>query len=135
MTPLLSHHLFICVAVRGPNMGKGLKKLTRSRGSKLPLIITRGRTRPTSALIGAKFVTECNIAVRNHIPVYTHWKKYRQDLGLLCDFYGKMAVFTNCIPLPPFTVYKAFISQKLSFLCMFFHTTRENFQRTQSNHQ
>ncbi|KAM0887138.1 hypothetical protein ACQ4PT_029243 [Festuca glaucescens] len=77
--------------VRGPNMGKGLTKLTRSRGSKLPLIITRGRTRPTSALIGAKFVTECNIAVRNHIPVYMHWKKYRQDPRLLCDFYGKMA--------------------------------------------
>jgi hypothetical protein len=82
------------------------------------------RTRPTSSLIGAKFVTVCNIAVRNHIHVYTHWKKYHQDPGLLCDFYGKMAVFTNCIHLPPFSFYKSFISQKLSFLCMFFHTTR-----------
>ncbi|KAM0859213.1 hypothetical protein ACQ4PT_047343 [Festuca glaucescens] len=71
-------------------MGKGLIKMSRSRGSKLPLIITRGRTRPKSAIIGAKFVSECNIAVRNHIPVYTHWKKYRQDPGLLCDFYGKV---------------------------------------------
>ncbi|KAM0906776.1 hypothetical protein ACQ4PT_016577 [Festuca glaucescens] len=72
-------------------MGKGLIKMSYSRGSKLPLIITRGRTRPTSAIIGAKFVSECNIAVKNHIPVYTHWKKYRQDPGLLCDFYGKVA--------------------------------------------
>ncbi|KAM0826433.1 hypothetical protein ACQ4PT_068884 [Festuca glaucescens] len=72
-------------------MGKGLIKMSRARGSKLPLIITRVRTRPTSAIIGAKFVIECNIAVRNHIPVYTHWKKYHQDPGLLCDFYGKVA--------------------------------------------
>jgi hypothetical protein len=118
LAPLLSHQIFICVEVRVPNMGKELIKRTRSRGSKLPLVITRGGTRLTSALISAKFVSECNIAVRNHIRVYTHSKKYRQDPELMCDFYGKMTVFTNCIPLPLFTVYKAFISHKFSFLCM-----------------
>ncbi|KAK1630672.1 hypothetical protein QYE76_004987 [Lolium multiflorum] len=31
------------------------------------------------------------VLILNHIPVYVHWKKYRQDQGLLCDLYGKVA--------------------------------------------
>jgi hypothetical protein len=80
------------------NKGKVLSRLPRSRGGKLPIVIPRGRTRPESALIAAKFATECNIAIRNHVHVRTHWKDYREDTGLLCDFIGKVAVSTYCIP-------------------------------------
>ena len=69
--------------------------MTRSNGRKLPVIIPRGRVRPVSTVINAKYVTECNITIRNHIPVRAHLKEYKNDTGLLCDYYEKLAV-THC---------------------------------------
>ena len=53
-------------------MGKGLSRLNRTLGFKLPVVIPEGRIRPVDAIIAAKFATECNIAVRNHVPVRSH---------------------------------------------------------------
>ncbi|CAN6329473.1 unnamed protein product, partial [Urochloa humidicola] len=67
---------------RGVNMGHGLQRLTRARHSKLPIVIAEGKIRPVVPVIAAKWATECNIIVRNHIPVLTHWKEYKRRPGL-----------------------------------------------------
>jgi len=78
-------------------MGKGLSRMSRSWGGKLSAIIPSRRTRPESAIIAAKFATECNIAIRNHVLVCTHWKEYTEDTGLICDFIGKVVVSTYSV--------------------------------------
>lgn len=78
--------------IRGINMGKGLQKMSRARRGKLVVVIPEGKLRPVSPLVAAKFATECNIAVRNHVPVLRHWKEYKHVHLTL--FMGKLRVST-----------------------------------------
>ncbi|CAO2207887.1 unnamed protein product [Urochloa humidicola] len=64
---------------RGVNMGHGLQRLTRARRSRLPIVIAEGKIKPVVPVIAAKWATECNIIVRNHIPVLKHWKEYKKQ--------------------------------------------------------
>ncbi|CAN6216711.1 unnamed protein product, partial [Urochloa humidicola] len=73
---------------RGLNMGHGLERVTRARGGKLPVVIAEGHIRPLVPLIAAKYATECNIAVRNHLPVLKHWKDYERQPALIDEFLG-----------------------------------------------
>ncbi|KAF0906452.1 hypothetical protein E2562_011447 [Oryza meyeriana var. granulata] len=76
-------------------MGKGLQRLTQTRCGKLPVVISEGRTRPVVPLVAAKFATECNIAVRNHLHVFKHWKDYKDQPGLFRQFLEKIAAKFN----------------------------------------
>jgi hypothetical protein len=81
-------------------MGKCLQKLSRARRGKLHVIIPEGKIRPVVPLVAAKFATECNIAVRNHVPVLKHWKDYKDQSGHFKDFIGKLGVSTYSSPFP-----------------------------------
>ncbi|CAD6267467.1 unnamed protein product [Miscanthus lutarioriparius] len=61
------------------NMGRGLQRLNRAHCGKLQVVITKGNIRPVVPLIAAKFATECNIIVRNHVPILTHRKLYKKE--------------------------------------------------------
>ncbi|TVU25401.1 hypothetical protein EJB05_27896 [Eragrostis curvula] len=74
---------------RGPSMGHGLQRMNRARRCKLPIVIPEGMTRPVVPLVAAKFATECNIIVRNHVPVLKQWKYYKKT-GLFELFTGKL---------------------------------------------
>ncbi|XP_025877465.1 uncharacterized protein [Oryza sativa Japonica Group] len=63
---------------RGNNMGRGLQRLNRACRGKLQVVITEGNIRPVVPLVAAKFATECNIIVRNHVPILPHWKLYKE---------------------------------------------------------
>jgi len=84
---------------RGVNMGHGLQRMNRSRRGKLPIIIPEGYIRPVVPDIASKYATECNITVRNHVPVLKHRKEYKKHpalidlfLGILC---AKFDIDTN----------------------------------------
>jgi hypothetical protein len=77
---------------RGVNMGHGLHRMNRAMRGKLPVVIPEGRIRPVAPLAAAKFATECNIAVRNHVPVYKHWKDYKDQASLFNLFTDKLSV-------------------------------------------
>ena len=79
---------------RGHNMGLGLQRLNRARRGKLQVVITEGHIRPVVPLVAAKFASECNIAVRNHVPVLTHWKKYKKRPAVIDTFLGILCVST-----------------------------------------
>ena len=88
---------------RGPNLGKGLERITRRRQGKLPLVIPEGKLRPEAPLLAANFATECNIIVRHHMPVFKHWKDYMDPDGHVRDgifrnFVGKVGVSTKSRP-------------------------------------
>jgi hypothetical protein len=75
-------------------MGYGLHRMNRAMRERLQVVIPEGRTRHVVPLIAAKFATECNIAVMNHLPVFKHWKDYKkkENSGLFKLFIGKLSV-------------------------------------------
>jgi hypothetical protein len=73
-------------------MGHGLHRINRGLRGKLQVVIPEGKIRPMAPLVAAKFATECNIAVRNHVPVFKHWKDYKNHSGLFNLFTGKLSV-------------------------------------------
>jgi hypothetical protein len=75
-------------------MGHGPQRLTRARHGKLPVVIPEGMTRPVVPIVAAKFATECNIAVWNHIPMLKHWSKYKNQLALIDLFLARIHVST-----------------------------------------
>ena len=62
--------------------------MSRSKKGKLPMVIEPRNIRPNFVKIAAKFATECNIAVRNHVPIFPKWKDYKDKKNLL-KFYIK----------------------------------------------
>lgn len=60
----------------------------------MPLITPEGKIRPELPLLAAKFATECNIAVRNHVHVLQSWKDYKKkdNTGIFQDFVGKVGI-------------------------------------------
>jgi len=80
-------------------MGKALETLSRARRGKLTVVIAEGKKRPAVTRVAAKFTTECNIAVRNDIPVLKNWKEYKKQPGLLRILMGRLKVSAYSIPL------------------------------------
>lgn len=78
--------------IRGPNVGRGLERMSRSKKGKLPVVIEPGKMRPNSVKIAAKFAIECNIAVRNHVPIFPKWKDYKDNKKLLRFYINKVGV-------------------------------------------
>jgi hypothetical protein len=66
--------------------------MTRSKKGKLPLVIEPGKKRPNSLMIAAKFATECNIAVRNHVPIFPHWKEYKKHPTMIRAYIERVGV-------------------------------------------
>jgi hypothetical protein len=48
--------------------------------------------RPENPMIAAKFATECNIAVRLHVPIFPRWKDYKDKPNIFKNYLGKVAV-------------------------------------------
>ena len=72
-----------------------------SRRGKLPIIIPEGHIRPLVPDIASKYATECNITVRNHVPVLKNWKEYKKHPALIDLFLGILCVstFSKFFPL------------------------------------
>jgi hypothetical protein len=81
-------------------MGHGLQRLTQAQRGKLPVVIIEGMTRPIVPIVAAKFVTECNIAVRNHILVLKHWSVYKNQPALFDLFFARIHVSTYSFSFP-----------------------------------
>jgi hypothetical protein len=45
------------------------------------VVIQKGMMRLVSPFVAAKFAVECHNAVKNHVPVRSHWKKYKGIVG------------------------------------------------------
>lgn len=66
--------------------------MSRSKNGRLPLIIDPGRIRPNSVKIAAKFATECNIAVRDSVPIFPRWKDYKNQDNLIKAYIERVGV-------------------------------------------
>ncbi|OQU79099.1 hypothetical protein SORBI_3008G095633 [Sorghum bicolor] len=88
---------------RGPSIGRELVQMTRSRKKKLPLVIEPGKRRPKSVMIAAKFATKCNIAVRQIVPIFPHWKEYKKYPKMIDAYISRVVTKfhtdTNSVPV------------------------------------
>ncbi|SPT16739.1 unnamed protein product [Triticum aestivum] len=58
--------------------GKGLERITKSLGSKVPIQNAEGMKRPEKPLQAAKLACECGLVARSHLPVLPHFKLYKK---------------------------------------------------------
>ena len=73
-------------------MGRDLDRICHGLNSKMPLVIAKGKRRPEAPMQVAKLASEGGIILRQHIPIYTHWKEYKKDENPFKDYMGKMGV-------------------------------------------
>ncbi|KAL5681190.1 hypothetical protein ACJX0J_007575, partial [Zea mays] len=80
--------------IRGKSMGRQLERISRGLNTKIPLVITEGNRRPEVPMQAAMLASEGGIVIRQHMPILTHWKEYKNDKSYLEDF-GQFAIDTK----------------------------------------
>jgi len=78
--------------MRGPNLGRGPDRMSRSKRGRIALVFEPGKIRPNSVKIAAEFATECNIAVRNFVPISPKWKEYKNKIGIFKNYIKQVVV-------------------------------------------
>jgi hypothetical protein len=66
--------------VRKKTMGHGLERMIR-RGNKMAIQVAEGKLRPDVPVQAAKLASECGVALRVNLPIYTSWKQYKDRDG------------------------------------------------------
>ena len=61
-------------------MGHGLERMIK-RGNKMPIQVAEGKLRPDVPVQAAKLASECGVALRDNLPIYTSWKQYKDKEG------------------------------------------------------
>jgi len=80
------------VVPRGKSMGKEIDSISRGLGTMIPIIVKEGKRRPEAPMQAAKLASESGIIIRQHIPIYPNWTKYKNDGHQLENFKGKLKV-------------------------------------------
>ncbi|KAF7103724.1 hypothetical protein CFC21_104685 [Triticum aestivum] len=70
--------------------GKGLERITKSLGSKVPIQIAEGMKCPEKPLQAAKLASECGLVARSHLPVLPHFKLHKKMLVYSRTTLGKL---------------------------------------------
>ncbi|KAE8771012.1 hypothetical protein D1007_57162 [Hordeum vulgare] len=70
--------------------GKGVERITKSLGTKVPIQIAQGMKRPEKPLQAAKFASACGLIARSHMSVLPHFKEYKNNATLVEDYIGKV---------------------------------------------
>jgi hypothetical protein len=75
-------------------MGKGLDRITRGLNSKICIHVSEGKRRPEVPLQAAKLASEAGIVLRQHVPIFPHWKHYKKEENKseIENYIGKIAV-------------------------------------------
>lgn len=77
---------------RPQTMGRLLDRMTRSMGKRLPITVVEGKKRPEKPVQAAKLASEGGVAIRQGIPILTHWKDYKKTNSVLDNFMGTLGV-------------------------------------------
>ncbi|KAE8767307.1 hypothetical protein D1007_61363 [Hordeum vulgare] len=71
--------------------GKGLDRINKSLGTKVPIQIAQGMKHPKKPLQAAKFASKCGLIARSDLPVLPHFKEYKNNATIVEDYIGKVA--------------------------------------------
>ena len=75
-------------------VGRELDRISRGLNTKIAVHIADGNRRPEAPMQAAKLASEAGIIIRNHIPIFTHWKHYKdkQAAAIVKDYEEKVTV-------------------------------------------
>jgi len=75
-------------------MGRDLDRIRRGLNTRIPVVIAEGKKRPEPPMQAAKLASEGGIILRQHIPIFTHWKEYKdiKNKDILPSYMGKISV-------------------------------------------
>lgn len=76
--------------------------MSRSKRGRIALVFEPGKIRPNSVKIAAEFATECNIAVRNFVPISPKWKEYKNKIGIFKNYIKQVVVSVWTLGFPLF---------------------------------
>ena len=62
------------------------------RGTKFRLVIPPGRTRPVDPKIASMYATACSVAVNVVVPIFPHWKDYKERPDIFSRFVKHVSV-------------------------------------------
>jgi len=77
---------------RGRSMGFHLERMTRGLNAKIPVLVADGKRRPDAPMQAAKLALESGIIIKQHRPIYTHWKEYKKDQATQSEYMGRLGV-------------------------------------------
>ena len=58
--------------------GVGLHKNTQSIETRMHISVVKENKRPHDPLQAVKFASEASVVVRSQVPIFPHWKYYKQ---------------------------------------------------------
>ena len=64
------------------HVGRDLDMISRGLRDKIPVNISEGKLRPEEPLQAAKLASEAGIIIRDHVPIFTHWKHYKEKAAI-----------------------------------------------------
>ncbi|CAD6248820.1 unnamed protein product [Miscanthus lutarioriparius] len=78
---------------KGKSMGRDLDRISRGLNTRIPVVIAEGKKRPEPPMQAAKLASEGGIILRQHIPIFTHWKEYKdiKNKDILPGYMGKIS--------------------------------------------
>lgn len=78
---------------KGKSMGRDLDRISRGLNTRIPVVIAKGKKRPEPPMQAAKLASEGGIILRQHIPIFTHWKAYKDNKNkdILRGYMGKIS--------------------------------------------
>ena len=81
-----------------PHIGRDLDNISRVLTDNIPVHIAEGKLRPEVPLQAAKLASEAGIILRNHVPIFTHWKHYKDKdaTAIVKDFNDRVSVSYLC---------------------------------------
>ena len=75
-------------------MGRDLDRISQGLNTRIPVVIAEGKKRPEPPMQAAKLASEGGIILRQHIPIFTHWKECKdiKNKDILPGYMGKISV-------------------------------------------
>jgi hypothetical protein len=80
-------------------MGRGLERISRGFDNKIKLHIAPGNKRPEAPMQAAKLASKAGIFIRGRIPIFPHWKDYKDPnaLEIMNDYMKNIGVSAQLV--------------------------------------
>jgi hypothetical protein len=87
------HSLKVRARTKRKKHGTWFGRITRGLKSKICINISKGKRRPEALIESAKFASEGGITIRNHVPIFPHWKHYedKDNEPEIAQYIGRLA--------------------------------------------
>jgi len=71
-----------------------LDNISRGLRDKIPVHISEGKLRLEEPLQAAKLASEAGITIQDHVPIYPHWKHYKDVAAkpIITNYTDKLVV-------------------------------------------